>query len=222
MSDVWRVMVIFDDAAPTRRAARELSRREIEAQVRQRLDTRVAVSAIDLHLYLCTGTRDGAVVAEEVIRAVLAARHLRASVVTHFWDPSINRWINSADSVPDDTELTVILDKHRHGPAREVARDTRIADATGLATWEVRVNLPSHHDAITFARRLKAQGHPPVRRWRHLLVGARNQDEAQALAVAIYAQAPPWAVISVLRAPYTAADVVRATRWQTSAMPHSR
>jgi hypothetical protein len=56
-----------------------------------------------------------------------------------------------------------------------------------------------------------------VRRWRHLLVGARNQDEAQALAAAIHAQAPPWAVISVLRAPYTAADVARATQLQNSA-----
>jgi hypothetical protein len=52
-----------------------------------------------------------------------------------------------------------------------------------------------------------------VHHWKHLLVGARNQDEAQALAAAIHAQAPPWAVISVLRTPYTAADVVRAG-WQ--------
>jgi hypothetical protein len=44
-------------------------------------------------------------------------------------------------------------------------------------------------------------GHPPVRHWRRLLVGARNQDEAHALAAAIHAQAPPWAVISVLRLP---------------------
>lgn len=77
-------------------------------------------------------------------------------------------------------------------------------------------SLTSHHDAVTFASRLKAEGHPPVRRWRHLLVGARNQDEAQALAAAIQAQAPPLAVVSVLR-PYTAADVVRATRQQSIA-----
>ena len=50
--------------------------------------------------------------------------------------------------------------------------------------------------------------------WKHLLVGARNQDEAQALAAAIHAQAPPWAVISVLRAPYTGVDVARFTRTQ--------
>jgi hypothetical protein len=210
-------MVIFDDPAPAKRAAREFSGREIEAQVRQRLDERAVVSGTDLRLYLCTGTRESAVAAQEVIRAVLAAHHLRGTTVTHFWDPSVDRWVNAADSVPDDTELTLMPGKHRYGPAREVAMDTRIADATGLATWEVRVDLPSHHDAAAFARRLKAQGHPPVRRRRHLLVGARNQDEAQALSTAIHAQAPPWAAISVLRAPYTGADVARWTRQQTAA-----
>lgn len=194
-------MVTFDEPAPTERAARELSGHEIEAQVRRRLHARVAVSVIDPQLYLCTGTRNSAVAAEEVIRAVLAAHHLRATVVTHFWDPSISRWINSADPVPDDTGLTLMLDQRSHGPASQIARDTRDADATGLATWAVRVKLPSHHDAVAFARRLKAQGHPPVRHWKHLLVGARNQDEAHALAAAIRAQAPPWAVISVLRVP---------------------
>ena len=87
------------------------------------------------------------------------------------------------------------------GSASEIEEDTRISDATGFATWQVRVKLPSHHDTVTFARQLKAQGHPPVRHWRHLLVGARNQDEAHALAAAIHEQAPPWAVISVHRVP---------------------
>jgi hypothetical protein len=201
MSDAWRVMVTFDDPAPTERAAQELCGHEIEAQVRQRLDARVAVSVIDLHLYLCTGTRYSALAAEQVIRAVLAAHQLRATLVSHFWDPSINRWISSADPVPDDTDHTLIPDKRGHGPAREIAGDTRVAGATELATWEVRVNLSSHRDAVTFGRQLKAQGHLPLRRWRHLRVGARNQDEAQAFAAAIHAQAPPWAVISVLRVP---------------------
>lgn len=201
MSHAWRVVATFDELAPTERATRELSGHEIEAQVRRRLHARVAVSVIDPHVYLCTGTRNGGVLAEEVIRAVLAAHDLRAAVVTHFWDPSIHRWINSADSVPDDTGFTPMLDQHRHGPASQIARDTREADATGYATWAVRVKLPSHRDAVTFARRLKAQGHPPVRHWRHLNVGARNQDEAHALAAAIHMQAPLWAVISAYRVP---------------------
>lgn len=214
MSHAWRVMVTFDEPAPTERAARELSGREIEAQVRRRLHARVAVSVADPQLYLCTGTRNSAVTAEEVIRAVLAAHHLCATVVTHFWDPSIHGWINSADLVPDDTGLTLVLDQHRHGPASEIARDTRDADATGYATWQVRVKLPSHHDTVTFARRLKAQGHPPVRHWRHLNVGARNQDEAHALAAAIHVQAPPWAVISVLRVPeWLLPAALKSTAW---------
>jgi hypothetical protein len=101
----------------------------------------------------------------------------------------------------DAWRVIVTFGKRRHDPADETATDTRIADATGLATWQVRVKLPSHRDTVTFAGHLQAQGHLPVRRWRHLLVGARNQDEAQALAAVIREQAPPSAVISVLRVP---------------------
>ena len=101
----------------------------------------------------------------------------------------------------DTWRVIVPFGKHRHDPDREIATDTRAADATGLATWQVRVKLPSHHDTVTFAGHLQAQGHLPVRRWRHLLVGARNQDEAHAFAAVIREQAPPSAVISVLRVP---------------------
>ncbi len=219
MGDAWRVTATFDNPAPAKRAVRELSGHEVEAQARRRLDGRVAVAVTDLHLCLCAGTREGAVVAEEVIRAVLAAHRLRARVVTHFWDPSIDRWVNTADSVPDDTGLALVPPKHRRGSTLEVAVDTRIADATGSATWAIRIKLASHHDAVSFARRLKAQGHPPVRRWKRLLVGSRNQDEAQALAASICAQAPPWAVISVFRTPYTAPDVAHTTQMNPPPMP---
>ncbi|HEX9041885.1 MAG TPA: hypothetical protein VF838_12795 [Trebonia sp.] len=101
----------------------------------------------------------------------------------------------------DAWRVIIPFGKHRHDPAREIATDTRIADATGLATWQVRVRLPAHRDTATFGAQLEAQGLRPVRRWRHLLVGARNQDEAQALAAVIQEQAPPSAVISVLRVP---------------------
>jgi hypothetical protein len=66
MRDAWRVIVTFGEPAPTGRAARELSRHEIEAQVRPRLHAWVAVSVTDPHLYLCNGTRNSAVAAEEV------------------------------------------------------------------------------------------------------------------------------------------------------------
>jgi len=119
---------------------------------------------------------------------VLAAHHLRATVVTHFWDPSISRWTNSADSEPDDTDLTLALDKRRYGPAREVATDTRIAEATRagyLGGPRQPAVAPRRHRV---PQATEARGHPPLRHWRHLLVGARNQDEAHALAAAIHAR----------------------------------
>jgi hypothetical protein len=177
----WRVTASFDDPAPAKRTARELSGREIETQVRRLLDARAVASVTERNLYLCTGTRESADAAKEIIRAVLARHQLRASLTTLFWETVVGCWASPDGSAPDDTAITPAPGKHRYGSHGEIARDTRIADASGLATWEVRVDLESHHHATIFAQRLKADGHPPVRHWRHLLVGARNQDEAHDL-----------------------------------------
>lgn len=58
------------------------------------------------------------------------------------------------------------------------------------AEWEVRVECDSHHDTVELAERLAAEGIPSVRRWRFLLVGAADEDTAQALAERLRAQAP--------------------------------
>jgi hypothetical protein len=52
------------------------------------------------------------------------------------------------------------------------------------------VTLPTHHDARTFAERLRAEGIPVNQRWRHLLVGANDEDDASALAERLRAEAP--------------------------------
>jgi hypothetical protein len=57
------------------------------------------------------------------------------------------------------------------------------------AGWQVRVELPSHRQTVELARRLRAEGRRVVRRWKYVMLGAANQDEAMALAGAIARQA---------------------------------
>jgi hypothetical protein len=52
----------------------------------------------------------------------------------------------------------------------------------GIAPWEVRVELDSHHDASALADRLEGEGYGVVRRFRYLLVGAATKQEADELA----------------------------------------
>ena len=75
--------------------------------------------------------------------------------------------------------------------------ETEESQATGLAEWEVRVELRSHHDAVELADRLKEEGESIVRRWKFLLVGANNEDEANELARKIKQEAPAGATVQV-------------------------
>jgi hypothetical protein len=68
--------------------------------------------------------------------------------------------------------------------------------ASGHARWQVRVELPSHRQAVELARQLRAEGRAVARRWKCVMLGAANQDEAMALAEAIAPQAPACAWMS--------------------------
>lgn len=68
--------------------------------------------------------------------------------------------------------------------------------ATRHAGWQVRVELPSHRQAVELARQLRAEGRAVARRWKCVMLGAANQDEAMALAEAIAQQTPACAWMS--------------------------
>ena len=67
--------------------------------------------------------------------------------------------------------------------------------ATGVAQWQVRVELGSHRQAVALARTLENDGRAVVRRWKFLIAGASNQDQARELAGQIRRQAPPGAAV---------------------------
>jgi hypothetical protein len=72
-------------------------------------------------------------------------------------------------------------------------QDTETAEslATGKAQWHVRVELGSHHHAVVLARTLENEGRAVVRRWKFLIVGAGNEDQARELAGQIRQEARP-------------------------------
>jgi hypothetical protein len=80
---------------------------------------------------------------------------------------------------------------------RLVDADTAESQATGQAQWEVRVELGSHRQAVALARKLEGEGLAIVRRWKFLLVGATNEDEARELAEQIRPQVPADAAVKV-------------------------
>ena len=61
----------------------------------------------------------------------------------------------------------------------------------------MRVDLPSHRDAVEFAERLEAEGITPItRRWKYILIGTATDDDAQALAERLGGEAPAGASVT--------------------------
>jgi hypothetical protein len=61
----------------------------------------------------------------------------------------------------------------------------------GIAPWEVRVEVDSHHVATELADRLESEGYGVVRRFRYLLVGAATKEEADELATRLHGEVEP-------------------------------
>jgi hypothetical protein len=76
----------------------------------------------------------------------------------------------------------------RERQERGEAADSR---EQGYAEWEVRIDLPSHRDAVKLADRLEAEGITPiVRRWKYLLIGTETDEDARELAERIRPDVP--------------------------------
>ena len=78
-----------------------------------------------------------------------------------------------------------------------MAAERKQTEERGYPEFEVRANLPSRHDALHFAERLHSEGLPTVHRWKYLLVGATDEDNAKALAERIESEAPAGSQVKV-------------------------
>jgi len=189
--DDWRVTVTLHDEAHVGRALQSLREHEVEDDTRHRLGHRVAVSADGPRVFLYAGTEDAAREADRVVRQVLAGRGLGADFALDRWHPAEEEWQDADVPLPQSDEQRAA--EHR----RLEAAETQESLATGHAQFEVRVELPSHGAAVTLADRLQAEGRPVIRRWKFLVLGANDSDDARDLAEVIKQEAPADATVQV-------------------------
>jgi hypothetical protein len=189
--DDWRVTVTLHDEAHVGRALQSLREHEVEDDVRRRLGHRVAVSADGPHVYLYAGTEDAAREADQVVRQVMAQHGLGADYALDRWHPAEQEWQDADVPIPQTDEQ--VQAEHQ----RLEADETRESVATGHAQFEVRVELPTHQEAVALAERLQAEGRPVIRRWKFLVLGANDSDDARDLAAVITQEAPADASVQV-------------------------
>ncbi len=151
----------------------------------------VAVSHEDGHVFLYADSAKEAAQAQAALEAVLSEKGIVAQVSSARWHPEEERWEDASLALPSTPAEHAA--EHEHLEELE----TEESEHAGHAGWEVRVTLPTHHDAHAFAERLAAEGVPVQRHWRHLTLGAEDEDDARALAERLRSEAPQGSTLEV-------------------------
>ena len=191
VADDWRLTVDFDDEGDGTQLVEWLSALEFAAEERRRLGKRVVVSRDGPRVFLYADTETLAREAEALVREGLADQRREARVVLERWHPVAEEWKDPSVPLPASEEE---LEAERE---ERLEREAEESVEAGHAEWEVRVELPRHRDTLELARRLEAEGIPLVRRFRYLLVGAVNEEDARALAERLAREVPEGATIHV-------------------------
>ncbi len=202
----WRLTVRLGDDDQAGQAVSHLSAHTVEAEIQRGLGGRVVVGTDGGNeLFLYARSRDAAAAARDSVGALLASHGMHPEYGLDRWHPVAEDW------EPADVALPASAAEVEAERRRLDAQETGESLASGVALFEVRVQLPAHRDAVALADRLRAAGYEVVRRWRFLVVGADNADQAAEFAAAIQQQAPAGAVVTTQEVgparPYTAFEI---------------
>ncbi len=192
-SEDWRVTISVGNGQAGQ-AQQPLSLRELEDDIRRQVGRGIGVGAGDDQIFLYADTETAARDAERIARDVLAGHGIARQSAVHRWHPIEEQWEDPDVPMPQ-TEA-----ERQAEHQRLVEAETAESLAAGVAQWEVRVELGSHRQAVALAHTLESEGRAVVRRWKFVLVGARNEDEARELAGQLRGQAPPGAAVKVEQA----------------------
>jgi hypothetical protein len=209
MADDFRLVVEFEDDRHGLNFGRALSERRFEKAVEDQLPESVLVTRDGPRVFLYTATEAQAKSAARAVHEVLSEQGLEAELSPIMrWHPVEERWEEVSVPMPQTPEQ---VEAERERLAK---REAERARALGYAEWEVRIDLPTHQDAVALAERLESEGIDPVtRRWRYLLIGAANEEEAKALAERLGSEVPQGASVT--------AEPSATIEWELASNPYS-
>jgi hypothetical protein len=185
MDDDWRLQVDLDDAGIGGSLADHLRAAELEHDLATAFDDRVIVSHEGERIFLYAGSREQLERARDVMTKFLDEKGWKAGFELRHWHQVAEDWED-----PDRPLPSTEAEKEAEHEQLMATEDAETAARGGKAEFEVRVEFPSHTEARDFAKKLEAEGLEPVRRWRYMVVGAADEDAAEALAERIRAEAP--------------------------------
>ncbi len=200
MNDDWRLRIDLGDESHARELTRALEEHTPEAgEGTGSIDERVIVTHDGAEVFCYSGTREQAEHSRQEVQA-LAGRHgWQAAFELRHWHPTAEQWEDPDKPLPhSDAQL-------QQERRERIAQERADSAADGYPDFEVRVHCASHRDASALARKLEDEDIPFTQRWTTVLVGATDEDSANALASRLRAQAPEGSTVTTegnLRAVY--------------------
>jgi hypothetical protein len=191
MNDDWRVQVTCPTGATAADLGEQLRAGEFQHNLQDTAGERVVVSVDGHELFLYAGTRAQAQRAAEAVRSLAASSSVTVRTELRRWHPVSEEWVDADLTLPESQ--SAVAAEHAEVIAAEDEEQAHLRHSE----YEVRVGTGSHRATLELADALRQQGIPCLRRWRFLLVGAADEDAANALAERIRALAPADAKIQV-------------------------
>lgn len=191
MNDDWRLQVDVREEGHAHALTERLDAEQLEHDLSAAFHDRVVVSRDGARVFLYAGTREQAERARDVIEAEAKQHGWTVDVDFCHWHPTAEDWEDPDKPLPENDAAK--LAEHQALMSRELEETAW----SGHPEFEVRVDLPSRHDAVRFSEQLREESLPAVHRWKFLLVGAANEDMAKTLAERIRDEAPAGSRVNV-------------------------
>jgi len=190
MNDEWRLQIDVDDEGHLASLVERLDAQELEDALSDAFADRVILSREGGRIFAYTETREHAEAVRDRVAKLDEDNGWSVAMELRHWHPVAESWEEADLPLPEDDAAAAA--EH----AEAIASERRRLEETGEPEFEVRVELPSHGDAARLAERLQAEGLPAVRRWKYLVVGAADEDEAKELVQRLELQAPAGSEVS--------------------------
>jgi|SRR5579884_1888525 len=185
MSDDWRLRVSLAEEGHARDLAARLAAFSTEHELKSSFGDRVVVSRDGADVFCYADTREQAEAAERAIRALAADHRWQLTTELRRWHPLAEEWEDPDQPLPS----TAAERAGEH--AERIDHERAESISHGFPDFEVRVRCASRQDAQGLAERLRSEGIANVQRWQFVVIGAADEDGANALAERIRREAPP-------------------------------
>ncbi len=193
MSDDWRVRIDVHDEGLAHRLTEQLDADELEHDLEQSFHDRVVVSVDGPVVFCYAGSREQAERVRDLVGQLAEQHRMSVDVELAQWHPVSEEWES-----PDTPRPATPADADEEREQR-VEDEREESGEQGYPEFEVRVQCRTRQDAAELSHRLDSEAIPHVHRWSYLLIGATDEDSAQALAERLRGEAPAGSEVLVER-----------------------